>query len=283
MRTGAVSALLLWLAAGCSPPPGEVARPAEAPAAQRIVTLSPHLAELVVSAGAGSRLVGVVEFSDFPPAVRALPRVGDAFRVDYEALASLRPDLILAWTSGNPPETRQRLRELGFRLVELEPATLEEIGAQIATIGALAGSAGAADAAAGQFRARLAALRARSAPTKPVWVFVQLSERPFFTVTDQHFLGQGLRLCGGQNVFGKLPGLTAIVSIEAILEAAPEVIIASDMGGTDASPVAGWRAWKELPAVKHGRVYTLDADLLSRPSARILEGIEGLCRLLDDA
>ena len=272
--------LVLLALAACSPtPPG----PPASVAARRIVTLSPHLAELVFSAGAGSQLVGVVAFSDFPPDVAALPRVGDAFRVDYEAVTALEPDLVLAWTSGNPPETVQRLRNLGFRVVALEPGKLDDIAAHIQRIGELAGSDTAAAAAASAYRVRLAALRDGSRAAPPLRVFVQLAARPFFTVTDQHFLGQGLRLCGGENVFGRLPGLTAIVALESILEARPAVIIASDMGGEGNPPLSVWQSWRDLPAVKSGNLYLLDADLLSRPSVRILDGIEELCGYLDRA
>ncbi len=273
--------LLLALGCGCRAPQAPPTPEAGERSAQRIVALAPHLAELVFSAGAGGRLVGVAEFSDFPPAVLALPRVGDAFRVDFEAVAALRPDLVLAWTSGNPPEAVQRLRELGLRVVLLEPATLDDIAKHILRIGALAGTRQEATIAADAFRARLERLRNRPAPAIPARVFVQLSERPYFTVTDRHFLGQGLKLCGGQNVFGSLPGLTAIVSMESIIAAAPDVIIASDMGGDARAPLATWEAWPGLPAVRERRLYTLDADLLSRPSVRVLGGIESLCRLLD--
>jgi len=278
-----VAVLLAGVLVACQGTPPPAVPAAALPPAQRIVTLSPHLAELVYSAGAGERLVGVVEFSDFPAPVRSLPRVGDSFRVDYEAVAALRPDLILAWKSGNPPETVQRLRDLGFRVVAMEPVQLADIAAQIVAIGALAGTEAAAGAAAAQFEALLAALRAESQGATPVSVFVQLSERPYFTVTDSHFLGQGLRLCGGRNVFGALPGLTANVSLEAIIAAAPDVIIASDMAGSGESPLAGWARWKGVPAVARGNLYTLDADLLSRPGARILDGVAGLCDILREA
>lgn len=257
---------------------------APAPAtAQRIVTLSPHLAELTYSAGAGDRLVGVVEFSDFPPPVRRLPRVGDAFRVDYEAVAALKPDLILAWTSGNPPETLERLRELGFPVVALEPTELADIGTQVAEIGRLAGTSAVADEVAAGFASRLKALRARAKDALPVRVFVELSQRPYYTITDRHFIGQGLLLCGGRNVFGSLPGLTAVVALESILEAAPDVIVASDVEGAKDSPLAAWAQWTDLPAVKHGNLFLLNADLLSRPSVRILDGVAGLCAILDQA
>lgn len=277
--------LLAFLALASGPgcrapqPPPEPAQ--EQPAAQRIVALAPHLAELVYSAGAGGRLVGVVAFSDFPPEVAALPHVGDAFRLDYEAIAALRPDLVLGWTSGNPPETVQRLRDLGLRVELLEPVSLDDIGEQIAHIGALAGTPAAASLAAHGFQAHLERLRSRPARASPLRVFLQLSGQPFFTVTDRQFLGQGLRLCGGENVFGDLPGLTAIVSMESIIAAAPDAIIASDMGGHGPALLSIWKAWPDLPAVRERRLYTLNADLLSRPSARILDGVDGLCRLLD--
>ena len=280
-RTPLLTLLALAIVAcrGPAPPP---ATQAPGPA-KRIVTLSPQLAELVYAAGAGSKLVGVVEFSDFPPAVAQLPRVGDAFRVDYEAVAALAPDLVLGWTSGNPPETIGRLRSLGYRVVTLEPERLDDVATHLEEIGALAGTAPAARDAADGFRARLQGLRAGADGARPLRVFVQLSDQPLFTVTDRHFLGQGLALCGGRNVFGELPGLTAIVSLESVIDAAPEVIIASDMAATGGSPLASWRSWTDIPAVRDRHLYALDADLLSRPAVRILDGIEGLCSVLDDA
>jgi iron complex transport system substrate-binding protein len=284
IRLAAVLAAAAF-ATACNPPvvPTDAATNAPA-AARRIITLAPHLAELVYSAGAGDRLIGVVEYTDYPPAARRLPRVGDAFRVDYEAIADLHPDLLLAWGSGNPAPAIERLRSLGYRVVALEPVDLGDIAGHIVRIGELAGTRGQADAAAAAFRERLAALRQRGVDVPPVRVFVQLSERPFFTVTARHFLGQGLKLCGGENIFADLPGLTAVVSLEAVIDAAPEAIIASDMGnsaGDGSGQLGGWREWKRVPAVRDGRLFLLDADLLSRPSVRILDGIERLCGMLE--
>ena len=106
--------------------------------ASRIVSLAPHVTELVYAAGAGDRLVGVVEYSDYPAEAQELPLIGDAFRLDYEAVAQLQPDLVLAWQSGTPRETRDRLRSLGYRVVELEPASLEDIVRELRAVGRLA-------------------------------------------------------------------------------------------------------------------------------------------------
>ncbi len=282
IRHGLALCAALAVLAGCA---REAAGPPAVPAAsaQRIVALAPHLAELVYSAGADERLVGVVAFSDFPPEVKALPQVGDAFRVDYEAITALQPDLVLAWTSGNPPETVARLRALGLPVVALEPARIADVADHIERIGALAGTMDQAATTSARFRERLAALTHQADGAESLRVFVQITERPYFTVTDRHFLGQALRLCGGENVFGALPGLTATVGLEAILEARPAVIIASDMGGAGATPLAGWAAWPDLPAVRAGNLYAIDADLLSRPSVRILDGVQALCGVLEEA
>jgi iron complex transport system substrate-binding protein len=276
--------LAACLVAACEKPAPPPAPAAEA-AARAILTLSPHLAELTYAAGAGEQLVGTVEFSDFPPEARRLVRVGDAFRVDQEAIAGLRPDLVLAWRSGNPPETVRRLQSLGYRLIVLEPERLDDIAAQLERIGELAGTQAVAQPAAAQLRERLRVLRQRYSGARPVRAFVQLSARPYFTVTDRHFIGQGLVVCGGENVFGGLAGLTPSISVEAIVQAAPDVIVASAVGGVAAaeSELAAWRDWPTLPAARDRHLYAIDADLLSRPGPRIFDGIERLCEILDEA
>jgi iron complex transport system substrate-binding protein len=263
---------------------GEAASPAAGAPAARIVTLAPHLAEMAYAAGAGDRLVGTVAFSDEPAAARALPRVGDAFRVDYEQVLALRPDLVLGWTSGNPAPVLARLRGLGLRVVDLEPATLDDIGSQIALIGQLAGTPGPSGEAAREWAAGLAALRDRGRGARPVTVFYQVAAQPLVTVTDAHFLGQVLRLCGGQNIFGGLPGLAPVVDREAVIAARPEVIFVSlpaSPGGE--SPAGAWRQWSDIPAVAGNRIVEVDPAVMSIPGPRLLGGIGRLCDALDGA
>lgn len=274
--------LIGLLVAACGSP---ARTPAPSGPARRIVTLAPHLAELVYAAGAGERLIGVAEFTDYPEAARGLPRIGDAFHADFERIAELHPDLVLAWDSGTPPRTLERLRSLGYRVVALEPVTLEEIAAHLRMIGELTGTSIIANSAARDFLTRLRQLRAAHSRSQRVRVFVQLSDRPYITVTDRNFLGQAVALCGGENVFGALPGNTAVVTTEAVVTALPEVIVASDMsygsGATAAAPFADWRRWPAVPAVRDGNLVLVDADLLSRPGLRILAGIQRLCAAVD--
>ncbi len=256
--------------------------PAAQDIAQRIVTLAPNITELVYAAGAGERLVGTVEFSDFPPEARQLPRVGDAFRVDYETLRRLNPDLILSWQSGNPQDVVAKLRQLGFRVVELEPQTLEDIAQQVEHIGELAGTRIAADATARAFREKVNALRDEYAQRTPLQVFFQISAKPWFTVSSHHVIDEVIQLCGGVNVFEGLPGVAPSVSLEAIVRTNPDVIVAAEK-----SSDSGWRkVWEGkdmVGAVNNNQLYGVHADVISRSTPRIVSGVEQICQALDEA
>lgn len=262
---------------GVEPAPAAGSEPA-----RRIVALAPHLVELAYSAGAGDRLVGAVEFSNHPEAARDIPRVGDAFRIDLEALAALRPDLVLGWPSGNSTAALGRLRGLGYRVIELEPRHLADVGEQIEAIGRLAGTEVEARESAGLWRDGLAALQARYAGVDSRRVFYQVAPQPLMTVTGQHFIGEAIELCGGKNIFAAVPGITAVVSAESVVTAAPDVIVANDFTPGPGTPTSGtpldsWRSWTGIPAVRHGRLYVLDPDVMSVPGPRLLAGIRQLC------
>lgn len=277
---------LAILITGCGP--GQPRPPPAVPEAhaRRIVALAPHLAELVYAAGAGDRLVGAVEYSNHPAAALQLPRVGDAFRVDFEAVAALRPDLILAWPSGNSTAALQRLEQLGFRVVGLEPATLDDVGLHIAAIGRLAGTSAVADQAAAAWDTGLDELRRRHRDAAPVMVFYQVAPRPLVTVTGRHFIGQAIALCGGKNIFADVPGLAPVVGVEAVVAARPEAIVANALepgpaGSATGSTLEAWRRWSGLPAVAKGNLYQIDPSLMSVPGPRMLGGIRELCAKLE--
>jgi iron complex transport system substrate-binding protein len=250
--------------------------------AARIVSLSPHITELVFAAGAGEQLVGVVEYSDFPPAARDLPRIGSAFRVDYEAISQLQPDLVLSWQSGNPVEIIERLHELGYRIVATEPQGLESVAEQLQLIGKLAGTSGQADQAAAILRKRIMELRSYSDEEQRLSVFWQISADPYFTVTGRHIINEIIELCGGRNIFADTPGLAPTVTLEAILAERPEVIIASVTPGDEAWKES-WQDWPQLAAVQNEHLYGVDPDLISRPGPRIVDGAAQVCAALEAA
>jgi iron complex transport system substrate-binding protein len=251
--------------------------------ATRIVALAPHLAEIAFAAGAGAKLVGVSAYSDFPPAAAQLPVVSDALHVDFEALALLKPDLVLAWRSGNRARDVAQVEARGFRVYSTDAGALEDVPRVVRAVGRLAGTAPAADRAARDIEERLEGIRRRHAGRPDVRVFYEIWHEPLITLNGQHLVSDVIALCGGVNVFADAAPLVPYVGIEAVIAADPEVIIAgsSAQGGADAR--AAWRAWPAITAVREGRVYRIHPDLMQRHSLRILEGAKLLCDYLDAA
>jgi iron complex transport system substrate-binding protein len=251
--------------------------------ALRIVSLAPHLTELLFAAGAGAQVVGVSEYSDYPPEARTLPRVASATRVDLEAVLSLKPDLVVAWPQAATRRAIDRLEALGLPLYRSEPRSLEQIPATIERFGALAGKIGPAQHAADSFRRRAAQLAERYSGRDPVEVFYQVWSRPIVTVNGAHLISRVINLCGGSNVFAKLPLLAPQIDREAVIAADPEVIIASGAGGARPAWLDEWRRFPQLRAVRYGQLYAIPADLLERHTPRILDGAERLCVILENA
>jgi len=258
-----------------------VTAPLRAADAPRIVSLAPSLTEIAFAAGAGAMLVGTVEYSDFPAAARALPRVGDGWSVDVERVLALRPDIVLAWSSGTPEATIARLRSVRLRVVTVPTFRLADVPAALRLVGDLAGTQPVADAAAVQFEDEIRRLRTRHAGAPPVTVFVQIDDEPLFTVNGRHIISEMLALCGGSNVFADLPQVAPTVDIEAVLARNPQVILSTD--DTIADPQSAWRRWPQLAAVRAGAIYSMPADTVTRATPRVVDGVRSVCGALDDA
>jgi len=260
---------------------GQVVR-LKAPA-KRIVTLAPHAAESLYAAGAGDKLVGTVDYSDYPPAAKKVPRVGGYSRVDLEAVAALKPDLVLAWESGNNMTQVEQLKALGLTVYVSQPNTIENVDNQIERLGQLAGTEAVANAVADHFRKQLENLRAANAGKPKVRVFYQIWKTPLMTVGGPQIITDAIRICGGENVFGHLKQMAPNVSVEAVLEADPEAIVATGMGDARPEWLHDWDPWTRMTAVKRHNLFHINPDIMQRHTPRILDGTEKLCAHLDVA
>ena len=260
---------------------GQVVR-LKAPA-KRIVTLAPHAAESLYAAGAGDKLVGTVDYSDYPPAAKKVPRVGGYSRVDLEAVAALKPDLVLAWESGNNMTQVDQLKALGLTVYVSQPNTIENVANQIERLGQLAGTEAVANAVADHFRKQLENLRAANAGKPKVRVFYQIWKTPLMTVGGPQIITDAIRICGGENVFGHLKQMAPNVSVEAVLEADPEAIVATGMGDARPEWLHDWDPWTRMTAVKRNNLFHINPDIMQRHTPRILDGTEKLCAHLDVA
>jgi len=249
--------------------------------ARRIVSLAPHITENLYAAGAGSFIVGAVDYSDYPEAAKKLPRVGGYARLDLEAILALKPDLVIAWDSGNQAGQLAKLKALGLTLFISRPQKIDDIATDIARFGELAGTTAIALPEARAIRVRVAELRARYASRPPVRTFYQIWNQPLVTVNGEQLISDVMRLCGADNVFAGLSQLAPTVSVEAVLAADPEAIVASGMNATRPEWLDMWKRWRDLMAVSRGNLFFIPPDLINRPTPRILDGAQRLCAQME--
>jgi iron complex transport system substrate-binding protein len=253
--------------------------------AQRVISLAPHVTELLYAAGGGAKIVGAVSYSDFPPEARQLPRVGDNKSLDLERIVALKPDLIVVWRHGNAQRQLDRLRELHIPLFFSEPHHLDDVAVSLTKLGELLGTSSTADAAAAAYRRDIARLRAQYADRPAVSVFYQVWDQPLMTLNGEHMVSDVIELCGGRNVFAKLQPLVPTVSTEAVLAANPQAIVTAAPGATKPDTtlpqLGAWRAWPRLSAVANNNLFSIDGDLINRPAPRIALGAKQMCEDLD--
>ena len=246
--------------------------------AKRILSLAPHLTELLFAAGAGDAIVGTVEYSDYPAAAKRIPRVGSHNSLDLERIVAMKPDLIVVWLHGNAQKQLDKLLSLGIPAYYNQPNKLEDVPRSIEILGVLTGTEATAKTAAADFRNRLAALRTRYASRPPVTLFYQVWSKPLTTLSGKHLVADVIALCGGKSLFAELEPLAPTVAQEAVIEADPEAIISTSVlrDGLEM-----WQKWPRMRAVKNGHLFAMDGNLINRHGPRITEGAEKLCDILE--
>lgn len=249
----------------------------------RVVSLSPHITELVYSLGAQDQLVAVSEYSDFPPEALSKPVAGGYGSVNAETLMSFRPDLILAWPDNASAAILQRLEKRGVPVLRSDPRTFADIANNLRWIGCALGRPDRGEALAKEVEDRTEVLRAEFSGRSTVRVFYQLGAEPLMSQNSTTFIHQAITLCGGENLFADAIAMAPLVSKEGVIALNPDVIITADDGSGMPLWLAGWQSYPMMKAVKNDRLMAMNADLLFRPTLRFLEGAEELCRLIDSA
>jgi iron complex transport system substrate-binding protein len=246
--------------------------------ATRIVTLSPHLAELMFAIGADDLLVGVSAYSDYPLEATELPVIGDAFNIDQEQLTILEPDLLLAWETGTPAHVVDDLSARGFRVEVIPTKGLAGVPSALRTLGELTDHQVLANAAANSFENELQTLAEESRELTPISVFYQVDARPLYTINGDHYISELIETCGGFNIFSDLDGLAPLVSVEAVLEREPEILLASSDAGPNA--FIEWDRWTDIAANKYGNRFLMPANEIGRPTLRLLIAARAVCNAL---
>lgn len=251
--------------------------------ASRIVTLAPSVVEVTYAAGAGDKIVATVEYSDYPASALKIPRVGGHSKINLEAVVAAKPDLVIAWESGNSPTAIDKLRQLGIPIFMSQPHKMTDIPGEIERIGVLAGTSPVAKKAADDFRKRYQALANKYRDRSPVTVFYQVWQNPLITIGGQQIMSDAITLCRGENIFGSLKPLAPRVSFEAVIAANPEAIVTSGMADQNPEMLDAWKKWPNLTATQRNNFFFVQSDLMNRSGPRILDGTKILCEALQTA
>jgi iron complex transport system substrate-binding protein len=245
--------------------------------AQRIVSLAPHLTEILFSLGVGDRIKGTSRFSDYPSDALKIPVVGDAFTVSVESVVAMQPDIIFAWSSGGANRSLERLNKLGYIIYINEAKSLKDLGNTVNNVAVLVGKQSLGRQLQKESQRRLASLRQVYQSSPSVSVFFQISDVSLYSINGDHLISQGIDVCNGENIFSGGNISVPLVSIESVLNLDPDVIVISKPEGGSESV---WKdRWSQYPGFGE-RLRWIDPGLISRPSLRMLDGIEQLCELI---
>jgi len=249
---------------------------------QRIVSLAPSLTEILYYLGLGDRVVGVTQFSYYPPEAAKKPKVGSYINLNVERIISLNPDLAIGTVDGNRAYEVRLLEQIGIPVYIVNPRNVREVISAIAAVGKICGTGTKAKELSSRLRERVDHVFQRTTSLRRPLVFLQINVKPIMTVNRDTFHHDVIRLAGGLNICRDEPITYPRISLEEIIRKKPEVIIISSMerGGSFEEARKEWWKWSSIPAVKQGRVHLIDSDLLDRPSPRIVNGLENMFRLI---
>jgi iron complex transport system substrate-binding protein len=248
----------------------------------RVVALAPSITEIVYELGREQLLVGATHYSNTPAAARALPRVGSYVRLDVEKIVALKPDICLGIKDGNPAHTVEKVETLGIPVYVIDPKNLDDIIDVVRRFGDLLAVPETSENLIRIMRSRIdrvaeTVARAQGSPG----VFFQIDAAPIITIGTNTFIHELITLAGGRNLAAG-PQDYPRYNWEEVLVLQPEVAIVASMAGGHSPQelLAGWRRWPQIPAVKNNRIHVVDANLIDRPTPRLIDGLELFVRII---
>lgn len=250
-------------------------------AAARVVSLIPSATEVIVALGAADRLVARTEY-DRQAALASLPSVGGGLTPSLEQLTLLRPDLVIAWPDNPSRSLSARLTELQIATYTTQIQTLADLRRIIRDLGVLLSLPAAADSLISEIDAELAGIHRAVSDLPRRSVFYVVWYDPPSTAGPGTYIDELIDLAGGRNVFADAPALWPQVSLEEIVRRQPDIIV---LAQTEDRPfplerLASAPGWRELAAVRDGRVVRVDADLFNRPGPHVGAAAHELAAIL---
>lgn len=250
--------------------------------AQRIVSLAPHVTDMLVALGAGKQITGVSDDHEkrgiYTRSLSGYPVVADAAALNYEKIMALKPDLIISWGSGTPQAWIAQLRRIGLPVFVLEARKLTDIGQQIYQLGQLTGHEQSATQQQVAFDSELKSLQQRYSAGRRLGYFYQVWSQPLYSLGSDHLLSQGLALCGADNIVPAGPVMAPLINAEFVLTADPDAILFGEVDAAGSRTF--WSRFAGLQAVRRQHLLAVDDRRLTRPGPEMLQALEPLCRQL---
>jgi len=254
---------------------------ADGKSAKRIIALSPHAVEMLFAIGAGDKIVATLEYSNYPKQALKIPRIGNYAGIQIERLVELQPDLVIGWKGGNKTSDLDKIKSLGFKLIYTQPNNISDIISDLGIFGELTGRKNQAQVVIDQMQKRYQSIRQNHQQKSGVKVFYQLWHDPLQSVGGDSWIESLIQDCGGNNIFRDAGSPYPMISIESVIVKNPDVIIIPHHSGSEIDKINYWSKWPEISAVKSGKIFTIDADLIHRFTPRSLDGLELMCKKIN--
>lgn len=244
-------------------------------AAPRVVSLAPHLTEMAFAAGITP--VAVSDWSDYPPAAKALEQVANWQGIKVERILALKPDVVLAWRGGNPQRQIDQLKQLGVNVEWIDPGSLDEMADAVASLQRWSPRPQQALDAARQLKQQENSLRVRYAAQPAVPLFLQFGQQPLFTAARDTLQNDIITLCAGKNIFADSRVSWPQVSREQVLMRHPQAIVIGGSAAQAQNVARFWQPQLDVPVI------AINGDWISRPGPRLLLAAKQLCAALHPA
>jgi iron complex transport system substrate-binding protein len=246
---------------------------------QRIISLAPSVTEILFLLGVDDRVIGVTTQCDWPEAAKRIPKIADLLNPNYELILASKPELIIASTAGNDRTAVLKLANLGLPVYVTAPRSVDKIFQTVEDIGRITDCAERGDQLVAEMKSRLEEVRRHLAGLPPTRAFFITWFDPLLAPGKNTFETDALHLAGVLSITTNINEFYPRYSLEQVLAQDPDVIITVEHTGSPLPDLKQMAGWKDLRAVKHGRIYVLN-EVFQHPSPRFVEGVEELARKL---
>ena len=247
--------------------------------ATRIVSLAPANTEIAYAIGAGDKMVAGTSYDDYPEEAKSLPKIGDFANPSVEKIASFQPDLILA-AGGIQDGLRSKFEKLGVQVYVVDPTTYEGVMASITEVGQLAGTSEEAQQVVDTMKQAQADVQGKVGSLDKATTFLEIYSKPLMTAGSGTFIDDMITIAGGQNIGAEAGSGFPNFSTEVLVQKDPVVYVADSGSMSEPGDISKRAGFSELTAVKDGRVYVIDDNLIARPGPRLAQGLQELAKMI---